>query len=365
MKQLKKFHKFATGNEIYDAKFRKDFYFGGRNQVFRSGIINSTIRVYDVNSMYAHVMATCLHPVTTGIYTSKEITKDTAFVTVEGRNYGAFPVRQKNNSLDFTTDFGTYHTTIHEFEAALETGTFKPKRIIKTHAFLNRQTFGEFVYHFYDARNKARAAGDKIRALFYKFVLNSGYGKFAQNPENYSDWFITEMGEFPRDWHECTKACENVCLKKWTPAFISGNDYIIWSRPLQEHFYYNIATGASITGAARAILLRGLAGARDPYYCDTDSIICHSLQGVSVSDEDLGAWKLECEGDRAAICGKKLYAIWKDGDGVKKAHKGARLSYDDILAVAKGTTVEACNPVPTFRWDGSHSFTKRNIRATA
>lgn len=365
MKQLKKFHKFATGNEIYDAKFRKDFYFGGRNQVFRSGILDGPIRVYDVNSMYPHVMATMLHPVSIGIYTDTQISDRTAFVTVEGRNYGAFPVRKKNNSLDFTTDYGTYHTTIHEFNAALETGTFKPKKILKTYGFLQRETFSEFVQHFYDARNKARDAGDKIRTLFYKFVLNSGYGKFAQNPENYSDWFITEMGEFPKDWHECGKACEDPCNKKWSPAFISGNDYIIWSRPLKEHFYYNIATGASITGASRAVLLRGLSHARDPYYCDTDSIICHSLSGVSVSDSDLGAWKLECEGDRAAICGKKLYAIWKGKDGIKKAHKGARLTYDEILTVAKGGTVESCNPVPTFKWNGSHSFTKRNIRATA
>lgn len=365
MKQLKKFHSFASGNEVYDAKFRKDFYFGGRNQVFQAGIINKPIKVYDVNSMYPYAMRNFLHPVSTGIHVSSSIDSKTAFISVEGRNYGAFPTRKKNNSLDFTHDYGTFNTTIHEFEAALETGTFKPKRILKTYGFTRRESFQEFVDHFYNARNKARAAGDKIRTLFYKFVLNSGYGKFAQNPENYSDWYITEMGEFPTDWHDCSKSCQDPCRSRWTPAFISGNDYIIWSKPLKEHNYYNIATGASITGAARAMLLRGIAAAKNPYYCDTDSIVCSDLVGVSVSDSDLGSWKLECTGTRAAICGKKLYAIWDGEIGVKKAHKGARLTFDDILKVAKGGEVEACNPVPTFKWDGSHSFQKRLIRSTA
>lgn len=365
MKQLKKFHSFATGNQEYDAKFRKDFYFGGRNQVFKAGITEGKINVYDVNSMYPYAMRAFLHPVSTGIYVGNAIDSKTAFLSVEGRNYGAFPVRQKNNSLDFTTDSGIYHTTIHEFEAALETGSFRPKRIIKTYGFSRRETFAEFVDHFYNARNKARAAGDKIRTIFYKFVLNSGYGKFAQNPENYSDWYITEVGEFPKDWHDCGKACVDPCPLRWTPAFISGNDYIIWSKPLREHYYYNIATGASITGAARALLLRGIAAAKNPLYCDTDSIICERLDGVSVSDSDLGSWKLECTGTRAAICGKKLYAIWDGENGIKKAHKGARLTYDEIWHVAKGGEVEAANPVPTFKWDGSHSFQKRRIRSTA
>lgn len=365
MKQLKKFHSFATGNEVYDARFRKDFYFGGRNQVFRSGIIKGPISVYDVNSMYPYVMRDYLHPVSVGIHVGTKLDARTSFLSVEGTNYGAFPVRQKNNSLDFTVESGTFHTTIHEYQAALDTGSFKPKRIIKTYGFSRRESFDKFVDHFYNARNKSRAQGDKIRTLFYKFVLNSGYGKFAQNPENYSDWYITEVGEYPPDWHECSKACDETCRSRWTPTFISSNEYIIWSRPLKEHFYYNIATGASITGAARSILLRGLRSARNPMYVDTDSIICESLNGVSVSDQDLGAWKLEATGDRAAICGKKLYAIWYKNEGIKKAHKGAKLTYEEIERIAKGETIEACNPVPTFKWDGSYSFTKRCISATA
>jgi len=362
MRELKKFHPFRSGNQQYDGRLRTDFYFGGRNQVFRSGIIKRPIKIYDVNSMYPYVMRDRLHPVSTGIYTGTAIDERTAFLTVEGNNYGAFPVRADNGSLDFTRERGTFHTSIHEFEAALETGTFNPKRIVKTYGFSERHSFNEFVTHFYDARSKAKEAGDQILTLFYKFVLNSAYGKFAQNPENYREFWITEIGELPTSWHECDKSCLNECRHLWTPSF-TCNEYIIWDRPVQELNFYNVATGASITGAARAHLLRGLAHAHRPYYCDTDSIMCESLD-MPISSSELGSWKLECEGDTAAICGKKLYAVWQDGECVKKAHKGARLTADEILVIAKGGSVEYHNPVPAFKFNGSHTFTSRTLRST-
>lgn len=365
MKQLKRFHSFACGNEIYDARLRSKFYYGGRNQVFRSGIIHGDINVYDVNSMYPYVMSEYLHPVSTGIYEGKSIDDRTAFVSVEGHNDGAFPTRQKDGSLDFTVPYGTFHTTIHEYQAALETGTFRTKRLLTAYGYSERHSFADFVTHFYDARMKAKAEDDKIRVIFYKFVMNSGYGKFAQNPENYADWFITEIGEYPKEWHECTKSCSDPCRLKWTPSFMC-NEYIIWERPLKELFWFNVATGASITGAARAELLKGISHATDPLYCDTDSIICSGLRSCNLSDTTLGSWKLEASGRTAAICGKKLYAIFDaTGECIKKAHKGVRIEGKDILAIARGATIEACNPVPAFKWDGSHSFTKRHVRSTA
>lgn len=364
LKQLKKFHKFDSGNQEYDGKLRKDFYFGGRNQCFKTGIIQGPIKIYDVNSMYPHVMRDFLHPVSTGIFKANKIEPRTAFVRVKGLNLGAFPIRRDDHSLDFTQTYGTFCTTIHEFNAALETGSFRPDKIIDTFGFSRRESFDTFVNHFYNARATARANDDKIRTIFYKFVLNSAYGKFAQNPENYADWYISPVGEYPPTWHECEKSCDDPCRKKWTPAFLC-EDYIIWEKPIVELNFYNVATGASITGASRAVLLHGLRNSVEPLYCDTDSIICRQLSGVEISESKLGAWKLECEGATAAICGKKLYAVF-DGSGtcIKKAHKGSRLTGDDIRRIALGETVESTNPVPSFKFDGSWTFTKRAIKAT-
>lgn len=364
LKQLRKFHKFDSGNGEYDGKLRTQFYFGGRNQCFKTGVIDTPVKIYDVNSMYPHVMDSFLHPVSTGIYRkSTKITDETAFVICKGTNFGAFPIRQDDNSLDFTQTRGTFYTTIHEFLASQDTKMFRCDKIIETLAFKRRESFSDFVHHFYNARAVAKQNNDKIRTIFYKFVLNSAYGKFAQNPENYAEWYITELGELPPQFHKCKPSCDPECRQLWTPAFMC-DDYLIWSRPLIELRYYNVATGASITGAARAVLMRGIAKARNPLYCDTDSIICSSLD-AEISESKLGAWKLESEGTRAAICGKKLYAIY-DSSGVciKKAHKGAKLNGDQILSIARGAEVISRNEVPAFKFDGSYSFTERLIRAT-
>jgi hypothetical protein len=408
MKQLKRFHKFSSGGAQYDTRLRTSYYFGGRNQCFRTGVFESPCKVHDVNSMYSKVMRDYLHPVSTGIDVSNRIEKDTCFVVAEGWNRGAFPVRTKQG-LDFTQGYGRYHTTIHEYRAALETGSFRLKKLVKTYGFETRISFAEFVDHFFHQRKLAKAAGDKARDLLYKFNLNSAYGKFAQNPENFFDYRLTGIDELltescphcagsgacPDQCHICfrlnrcvettdCKYCE--CSgKKWSMNSQCG-DYLIWeSRPAHSYFH-NVATGASITGAARSVLLRGLACAVDPYYCDTDSIIARDQNGLNLSDTELGAWKVEAVGDYLAIAGKKLYAIYsysepppsKDGkiserlklpNGrvgwvVKKAHKGARLTGSEILRIAQGETVEYASPVPAYRLDGKHKWVNRKIQRT-
>ncbi len=140
LKQLKTFHKFKCGGEGFDARIRKAFYFGGRNQVFESGILRGDFKVYDVNSMYPYVMQAYLHPVGTCIEVDKRVRRNTCFIVAEGHNYGAFPVRTKTGGLDFTQERGTFSTTIHEWQAALDTGSFKPLRVLKTYGFDDRIT---------------------------------------------------------------------------------------------------------------------------------------------------------------------------------------------------------------------------------
>jgi hypothetical protein len=372
MKQLKLRHTYKKGSADYDAKFRVPFYYGGRVQVFRAGITHGQVQVYDVNSMYPFVMQSFLHPIGTTYSVNRDIVSDTVFVVTTGLSYGAFPIRTKEGGLDFPSQSGTYTVTRHEFEAAIETGTFKPSRIVKTYGWKERGTFDDFVSHFYDARKKAADEGDKIRKIFYKYVLNSAYGKFAQNPENYCDWYITLVGERPPEWHECSKSCDSECSKSWTPTYLHS-DYIVWKRPLQTKSlsWYNIATGASITGAARSILLRGLSNAETPLYCDTDSIICRSLPCASGGSESLGGWKLEAIGRMVAIAGKKMYSVFdrenpdSEDHVVKKACKGVKLSGLNIKSIAEGAEIVYNNPVPAFRWDGTARFTSRKVRRTA
>lgn len=389
LKQLEKYHDFERGDASFDDKFRKAYYYGGRVQCFKTGIVKQSLKIYDVNSMYPFVMKNFLHPVGTATHISKRIEEDTCFITAEGRNMGAFPQRLKDGSLSFEIKSGIFSVTIHEWNAALDTGTFKPLRIIQTIGIKNRTSFSEFVDHFYDARQSAKSHGDRVRDIFYKLVLNSSYGKFAQNCKNFSEYRIEPINIRLADPCPLCKGkgdnakcewCEGYGTA-WIKAHIREGKYCIWKQPTIRKAYYNIATGASITGAARAMLLRGLSNAKRPIYCDTDSIICESLKG-DFSETELGAWKCEGEGDIAAIAGKKLYAIFtgkkpkvKPGDTepkktshgwcIKKAHKGARLEPSQIIRIARGQVIETRSETPSFNLAGDVKFTRRRLKRTA
>lgn len=349
MKQLEKFHPYDKGNERFDAEFRK-YYYGGRCQCFETGIIEAPIQVRDINSSYPRTMRDDKHPVTTDHTFGVRITKATCFVEWEGENFNAVPMRTKTG-LDFTIPRGRFFSTIHEFNAALDTKSIKVERIHQTIDFRKLQTFDSFVNWFYDKRLRAGDAGDVFHKEFYKLILNSAYGKFAQDPENYEDSIILHHDELPET--------DDYFMK------MSGAGYRIWARPTARKNYLNVATAASITGGARAYLLRGIVSSTRPLYCDTDSIFCLDMPGDADS-KALGAWKLEARGSCIAIAGKKLYALVDErGECVKKASKGVTLSHMAIAMIARGNRCETANDAPSFKLDGKHEFIKRTIGATA
>lgn len=331
-----------------DVDIRAHYYYGGRVQCFKKGVIKQPINVYDVNSMYPFVMREFKHPIGLPYSETRKVTPHTFFVSAEGLNFGAFPCRT-DNGIRFDIERGIFHVTIHEWRAALELGLFRPTKIYRCINFDESTSFKKFVEKFYQDRKAAIVAGDKTHALFYKFVLNSCYGKFAQNPENFKEYQITKYG---------------VVLENYEPEYIVGNRYIIWKRPTRLKTRYNVATAASITGAARSILLRAIANAKKPLYCDTDSIICEKLSGVEMHDSNLGAWKREASGDSIAIAGKKLYAVFSEEQCIKRASKGVQITPEEITRVACGETVVYKRDAPSFRWNGQVNFITRKIQLT-
>lgn len=356
MHALKEYHEFEEFDSEQDAFFRR-FYYGGRNQCFDSGILVGDWKVYDKNSMYPACMRDMLHPISRSYVESYSLTDSTDFVIVEGKNFGGLPFKHQNGALDFATERGTYYVTGHELRAAIDTGTFEIDRIVEAYTFDTRVCFAEFVETYYGKRLTSSAAGETLLVLFYKLILNSAYGKFCLSPDNFKDWEITEQGDYLDD-------------SIWDLELECG-DYMLWSKASTQSKYYNVATGASITGAARSELLRGLACAIRPVYCDTDSIICEGLN-ADIDSKKLGAWKFEASGDEICIAGKKLYALYNKGFVVtddkgkpKQASKGSRLTATEIRRVAENGIVKYENPVPAFKLDGNHLFINRTIKKTA
>lgn len=357
MKELRKSHEFTRLTLEEDKDIRGRYFYGGRVECFESGIIKGAFKVYDVNSMYPYAMQTQLHPASRCYFTGSRITKDTCFVTARGYSRGAFPVRPEKDNLNFDHQYGTFHVSIHEWNMAEELGLFDCDAILDCQEFDAKICFEEFVTKFYDLRMQAQDAGDEIKKLFYKLVMNSAYGKFAQSSENYCEYRLTDK-------------TENLVSLGWEPLTLHGQlegdseGWIIWTKPSLDETMYNVATGCSITGAARAILMSAISMASRPIYCDTDSLICQNLP--TETGKALGQWKLETECSRIAMAGKKLYALFdSEGKVVKQANKGVKISAEDIVRVCEGAEVECLRDAPSFKLDGSHRFVDRIVRMTA
>lgn len=382
---LRSFHGFDTLPENLDADMRP-YYFGGRNQCFSTGLHEGNFKVYDINSSYPNVMRAFKHPISGAPRYEPKITSRTHFARIRAWSLGALPVRAKDGSLDFPIGTFDFFACIHEINAGLETKTL---RIIKTYEsiyFDETASFAEFVDTYYKLRLEAKAKGDKILTLFYKLLLNSSYGKFAQDPRKYENWLF-DPDDVPEPLYcsDCHKRAKNkesaihciLCdeLQTHSPygwyLHTVHDERNIYASPqrIRGSGFFNVATAASITSAARAQLLRGIQSSIRPLYCDTDSIICEQLEtdkgnGIFLDAITLGAWDIEAEGDTICIAGKKLYAIFKDGKEVKKASKGVKLSADEIRRVSEGEVIEYAHPVPKFGLDGSAKFTVRKIKRT-
>jgi hypothetical protein len=380
IKQLMELYPVERTGQTYDHSFRP-WYFGGRVECFRSGVLPGPWKVYDVTSMYPHVMRSFKHPLSSTWDVGSKLPDkfdEPFFAIIEAENRAALPCLDDKGAIDFRRESGVFHVCSHELEIALRYGMVDIKRVIEVRKPVAFGSFEAFVDKFFQLRQEAKAAGDKTYDLLWKLVLNSAYGKFGQNPENYYEWHLDRGDNSPMAMEARGYEC-----------YRDMDDYSLWRKPtpIRETSYYNVAVAASITSASRSVLLEAINQADDPIYCDTDSLICREFRG-DVDGKRLGSWKLECEGAPfAAIAGKKLYALtnvpeapdsfpspearkaWTKAHTVhvegkpKIATKGVRLDSADILHICHGGEVEWASPAPSV-FMSTFRFVKRKVRKT-
>jgi hypothetical protein len=336
------------------------FFFGGRVQCFKKGIIRGRFRLLDVNSMYPDVMANCHHPFGDSYralpFSVKNMPDNNCgfFSGVVDSN-GAFAIRQQDKTTPYSVGKNLpLRTTIHELRAAIDCGLVSN---IRGHLFLsnNSTTFEKFIIPHFAARRAAQLAGDLGGDVYHKLIPNSSYGRFAMSPDGRKQIYYAEHGEdiaplLAAGW---IKSDIDLDAERW-----------ILEQPVSRPwlFYEDVATGASITGAARAKLMRAIHSARNPLYCDTDSLLCEEFEGKT--GNELGQWKIEAENiDTVAIAGKKMYALYSNGECVKQASKGVRASAGEIYQVAEGAKLTIENEAPVMRLK-STKFMTRKIRST-
>lgn len=335
------------------------YYYGGRVEVFRGGIVEGPIRVFDINSAYPWAMLD-EHPYGGEMITTcqpRPTVVPQGFYTVDAVVTGAFPYRADDGGLEFPADRvrRRYHVTGWELLAAERLGLIRGLRHVEQRVPVRTTNFRGYIEHYY--RKKAGSEKGSVPYILAKLAMNAAYGKFAANPSGYS-----EFQTAPPDSRNALREAEG-----WLPYGISLGDLDVLSRPLPEgrRRYYDVATGASITGRVRAYMLEALHSVDAPLYCDTDAIVFRGEHSLPLGPE-LGQWDDEGTYGRAAFAGKKLYAL-VDGPGGKEkvACKGVRLTAPEIFRVADGETVKYSPEVPTYSLSRGVSFVERKIRRTA
>ncbi len=378
---LRSYQGFENMTEKVDDEMRP-YYFGGRNQCFATGVIEGEFYVYDINSSYPNSMRNFMHPISDTPHYETKITSKTHFAHIRAWSLGALPIRNKDGSLSFPIGTFDFHACIHEINVGIELGILKIRKVYHSVYFEREANFSEFVDDMFGRRLEATERGDKAKRMHYKYALNSPYGKFAQDPRKYENWlFDPDDAPTPEYCEPCHTAIMNkkerkdceTCTEQSTSPYgwflhTTREGKAIYASPqrVRGGSFFNVATAASITSASRATLLRGIQAATRPLYCDTDSVICESIDvsKLELHPTKLGAWDTEASGDTVCIAGKKLYAIYNKGEPIKKASKGVKLTADEIRRVCEGETIEYPNPVPKFSLTRETVFVTRNIKAT-
>lgn len=362
--------------------FLRGYFFGGRVECIQgAGYFTGPLKLYDVNSMYPFVMASMRHPIGAE-YCARpgKPNKNTFFVKLECDNNRALLARDENGDLTSHIKHGVFQTTIWEYRAALELGLISNVKIIECVDNFVSTDFSKFVNPLYQQRaidkeyletlKEGTSEYDSVKSevLFLKLILNNAYGKFAQNPRRYKEHYLTDPGD------EVPDELKLEGTEPWKLEY-QADDYWIWSRPAPTLRFNNVGTSASITGAARSVLMRAIHAAKNPIYCDTDSLICEELRGHKLDKYELGAWDLEKEIDELIVNGKKLYAYKtpKGKTSVIKSKGTSGLTWDDMLEILykerlfddAGKERKFKNKGPTLTRHGKQSYIGRRISRTA
>lgn len=361
----------------------KKYYNGGRVQCFASGTESRSFKVADRNSAYPFAMLSD-HPIEPEGQRRVRLPPDSmlgnTLISLVGSSRGALPWRDDTGELYFPDDEAgrrkrqrTYHITGHEFIAALECDALNVQKILECHVFWKRINFKDYINHFYDLRLKAIESGDIAGKTFGKYFMNSLYGKFGADPDQYKEYLIATTDSI-RHWKQ--KGFE-----EYKPF---GNGRTLMMRDLMDaqKRFYNVATAASVTGLNRANLFRDLCKCSGLIYTDTDSISAQDTSRLEYGTA-LGQWKHEGSFDWYALAGKKMYAKHKEGAAWeydpelpeklqtwKIAAKGIRITDrtdapEIIASLARGEQVKVLNQSPCYTITRPQPvFIHRTVRST-
>lgn len=309
-------------------------YFGGRVEVFKTGLFNKKLYYYDITSSYPWSMTHELPTYFTGFYAPPKdilsalshcgVSDATVYIPEGTFHIPVLPVRYKGK-LIFPeghicgfNDNGKPQSgrwTNLELLALWERGHKKGVKIkIHGQARFEKMAFLKpFVDMFYGLRKQAKKEKDEFRSYAYKILLNSLYGKLVENIERKSILHGTDLVNAAIDEYG-----KNAVVPTSTPGIYSLNTQNLGP-------FRHVAAGSYVTSHSRLRLLEGMETCMKEggkiYYCDTDSIITDKeIQSFKEQDSSqLGTFKLEYVFKHAEfVCPKVYRGRTEDGKSIYK-----------------------------------------------
>ena len=288
MKMFRKdfLHQFLWKPRPQVTDFIRPSYHGGRVEVFKSQHPNLT--AYDVNSMYPYVMQ---FPMPIEYIGESRTLDDSAYgfvhasVRIPDCYIPSLPVRVGKLYFPMGVFEGTW--TADELRTAVSRGA----RIVKIHRghyFKTEPIFRDYITKLYELK---KFATEPTRTIA-KFLLNSFYGKFGQNPTK--KVYCTEK--------EAPHGAYPIITQEGEPTGFAYYEKTSNAAYLLPHL------AAAVTSRARLHLLSKLNDSS--FYCDTDSVF--TTEKIETSKE-LGEWSEVGTGECHFIQPKlyKFKGVWK------------------------------------------------------
>lgn len=272
-------------NDSFDVYFRKNYYKGGRVEVYKG--YGKNLYYYDINSLYPYVM---LNEMPSGfpIRTKKYLPDKIGFYKIElltKTNFQISPLAVKTKSGNYYVN-GDKGDEFYLMSCELEFLTSQGiKYKVKDGYYFKDKNylFVDFVNYYYEIKKNAK---NEVERFIAKRILNSLYGKFGQKLTGSS----IELYNGQKD----------------AIIFDVMNDLVLVEKR-RNIKYKGVYIASYITALARTehIKLMYKIGVDHIYYCDTDSIITDKKTTIS---NEIGKLKLEANIKEGCFLLPKTYS---------------------------------------------------------
>jgi hypothetical protein len=347
-----KFLNYPITHKLKDKELDREFfeveksaYYGARTELFFKGYAKN-VNIYDINSLYPFVMANYEYPVkklsklyNISLNDLEQLLNDYCIIAKVKLNlpqdlrYGIFPIRLCRKCLipncshktysKLFFPIGKFSTLLTSNELALALKNNYIENVEFAYLYVKKPIFKDFINYFYERKKNAKKGS--IDYLFSKLIMNSLYGKFAQQKDipkfiGYSDTFM--------DY-------DNWYYEGFRYEQIGYNVYKIVKK--QFGIYSFPAIASHITANARLKLFQYMQICKNNLlYVDTDSLFVYNYQfPEQYVNNELGNLKQEYKNVDVILNAPKDYVIIHNNEILEEKIKGipkfANKIYDNLF----------------------------------